>query len=162
MISLIVAAVVIICDLASKLAVLEKLKDVGSVSVIKGVLRFTYVENRGAAFGMLSDSRWVFLVGSVLIVALISYIIWKMRNKNRLFDVTLGLILGGGIGNMIDRIRLGYVVDFIDFCAFPFWKWVFNVADAAVVIGCILLAVVIITDNSLFEDGKKDGGNKVE
>ena len=162
MLSAIVAAIVIVFDLVSKLAVLANLKSVGSISVIKGVLNFTYVENRGAAFGMLSDSRWVFLLGSVLIVAFIVFLILKMGNQNKLFDVTLGLILGGGIGNMIDRVRLGYVVDFIDFCAFPFWKWVFNVADSAVVIGCILLAVVIITDKNLFDEDKKDGGSKDE
>ncbi len=163
MLSAIVAIVVIAIDIITKQLVLANLKNADSLEVIDGVLRFSYVENRGAAFGMLQNNRLFFLAASIVIIAAVGFVIVKVRGKNRLLDVVLGLILGGGIGNMIDRISLGYVVDFIDFYAFSFWKWVFNVADSAVVVGCILFAVVIFTDKKLFgEDTKKTGEEKDE
>jgi signal peptidase II len=111
------------------------------------VLRFTYLENRGAAFGMLDDQRWVFLVVSTLmIVGLLAYII-KAKPKSRFVMTSLTLIISGGIGNMIDRVMLGYVIDFIDFCAFPnLWKWVFNVADSAVCVGTAMLLLYLVLD----------------
>ena len=67
-------------------------------------------------------------------------------NKRPLSRVALAMIVGGGIGNMIDRIRLGFVVDFIDFCAFDFWVWVFNIADAAVCVGAALVFLDLILE----------------
>lgn len=146
MISVIIAAVVVLIDQLSKLLVINNLMPIGNVPLIKGVLEFTYVENDGAAFGMLSDNRYVFMIASVLIIALLGFVIYNYHGQSKLFDVCLGLILGGGVGNMIDRIRFGYVVDFIDFCAFDFWTWVFNIADSAVVVGCILAIVFVMFD----------------
>jgi signal peptidase II len=77
----------------------------------------------------------------------------KKKPKNKLLTVSLVLIIGGGIGNMIDRVLLGYVIDFIDFCAFPnLWVWVFNIADAAICIGTGLLALYMII--STIEEAK--------
>ena len=81
-----------------------------SVDIIPGVLRFTYIRNEGAAFGSFSDSRWVFMVlSAVAIVGILVYFFVK-KPQNKLFCSALTLIVGGGVGNMIDRIRLGYVV----------------------------------------------------
>lgn len=146
MLSAIIAFVVVLLDQISKHIVCLNLKPVGSIELIKGILNFTYVENTGAAFGMLSDNRVVFMVFSVIIIAVLSYIVAIYHGQSKLFDVCLGLIVGGGIGNMVDRAFLGYVVDFIDFCAFDFWVWVFNVADCAVVVGCILAIIFLIFD----------------
>ena len=146
MLSTIIAIVVVLLDQISKHFVCTNLKPVGSVPVIEGILNFTYVENRGAAFGILSDNRAVFMVISVVIIAVLGYIVAMFHGQSKLFDVCLGLIVGGGIGNMVDRAFLGYVVDFIDFCAFDFWVWVFNIADSAVVVGCILAIIFVIFD----------------
>lgn len=129
-------------DQLTKQLVVAFLAEKGSVDVIPGVLRFTYVENDGAAFGMLADHRWVFMVISVLaIVAMLIYL-WKFRPDSAWACWGLSLIIGGGIGNMIDRVYLDYVIDFIDFCAFPsLWAWVFNVADACVCVGAGILGV---------------------
>ncbi len=118
-----------------------------SVQVIPHLFNFTYIRNEGAAFGSLSNSRWVFMIASsVMIVGILVYMFWK-KPKNKLLSTALTLIVAGGIGNMIDRIRLGYVIDFIDFCAFPkLWMWTFNVADSFVVVGAGLIILYIILD----------------
>lgn len=113
-----------------------------SVPLIDGVFHLTYIKNEGAAFGSLSNYRWVFMTASVLlIVGIIVYAVLK-RPKSTCLCLALGMLLGGGIGNMIDRIFLGYVVDFLDFCAFPdLWKWIFNGADTFVCVGTALMVI---------------------
>ncbi|MBQ1194946.1 MAG: signal peptidase II [Clostridia bacterium] len=147
MLWIILLVLIIFADQLSKWLVVALLQGKESVYVIPGVLRFTYVENDGAAFGMLDDHRWVFLVlSTVMIIALIFYIV-KYKPSSKWVMTSLILIVGGGIGNMIDRILLGYVIDFIDFCAFPqLWRWVFNIADSAVCVGTFMLSVWLIID----------------
>ena len=144
MLSIIIAILTAALDQITKLFCMRYLEPVGSVDIIPGIFRFTYVENRGAAFGSFAEHRWVFMISTTVVIAVLLYAIYKMRGRSRFLDVLLGLLLGGGVGNMIDRIRLGYVVDFLDFCAFDFWKWVFNVADCAVTVGAVMLAVYIL------------------
>ena len=160
----IVASVLV--DQISKLLVVRFLTEVGSVDVIPGIFRFTYVENRGAAFGMLSEHRWVFMVlSTVAIVALLIYL-WKFRPDSGLACTAFSLIIGGGIGNMIDRVRLNYVIDFLDFCAFPkLWVWVFNVADACVCIGAgmlILWCVLAMVEEARAKKKPTDGAEPSE
>ena len=156
---IIVIAAAVVVDQVSKVLVIKFLKDLVSVEIIPGILRFTYVENRGAAFGMLSDNRWIFMIiSSLAIVAIVVYL-WKFRPDSILEGLALSMIVGGGIGNMIDRVALGYVVDFIDFCAFPsLWMWVFNVADACVCVGAGLLVLWLIL--SMIEDSKQAKAQK--
>ena len=136
---------VIALDQGSKLLILSTLYG-DRLELIPGVLRFTYVENKGMAFGLLADHRWVFMLLSVLGIALIGVYLYFFA-KTLLSRTALSLIIGGGIGNMIDRVRLGFVVDFIDFCAFPkLWSWVFNIADAAVCVGAGLFILDLILD----------------
>ena len=136
---------VIAVDQGSKLLVLSTLYG-DRIDLIPNILRFTYVENKGMAFGLLADHRWVFMVFSVLGIALIAVYFYFFA-KTLLSRTALALIIGGGIGNMIDRVRLGFVVDFIDFCAFPeLWSWVFNIADAAVCVGAGLFILDLILD----------------
>ncbi len=137
----------VLADQVTKFLVVNFLDRSESLDIIKGVFRFTYVENRGAAFGMLNDSRWVFMViSTVAIVALLVYLI-KFSPDNKMARLGIALVIGGGIGNMIDRIFLGYVIDFLDFCAFPnLWMWVFNVADACVCVGAGIIALYLIID----------------
>ena len=147
MLWIILLVLIIFADQLSKWLVVAYLQGKESVYLIKGVLRFTYVENDGAAFGMLDDHRWVFLVlSTVMIIALIYYIV-KYKPQSKWVMTSLILIVGGGIGNMIDRLLLVYVIDFIDFCAFPnLWRWVFNIADSAVCVGTFMLSLWLILD----------------
>lgn len=118
-----------------------------SVSVIPHVFNFTYIRNSGAAFGSLTESRWVFMIASTVMIVAILVFMFVKKPKSKLLLWALTLIVSGGIGNMIDRIRLGYVIDFIDFCAFPkLWMWTFNVADSFVVIGAGLIILYLILD----------------
>lgn len=134
-------------DQISKYLIVLNLDLYESVEIIPGVFRFTYIRNEGAAFGSMSDSRWLFMIMSVvMIVGILVFIFWK-KPKSKLLMSALTMIVAGGIGNMIDRIRLGYVIDFLDFCAFPnVWKWTFNVADSFVVIGAGIIILWMILD----------------
>ena len=137
---------VIFADQLTKWLIVTYLPDEG-VALIPDVFRFTYVENRGAAFGMLADQRWVFIVISTVALAAMAFYMFKFKPEGWLVRCSLAFIIGGGIGNMIDRVLLGYVIDFLDFCAFPgLWKWVFNVADAFVCVGAGMLMLYLILD----------------
>jgi signal peptidase II len=115
-----------------------------SVPIIPEALQLTYLENRGAAFGMLANNRWVFLIISTVgILAVLGYMLIK-RPTSKILCLALSFIVGGGIGNMIDRVLLGYVVDFIDFCLINFA--IFNVADSFVCVGAGLLSLWVILD----------------
>ena len=153
MLYLIVALIVafaVVSDQVTKFLVVKFLSPEGtSVDVIPGVYRFTYVRNGNGMMGLFNENRWVFVVLSLVVVAAIVVYFWKARPKNRLLCVSLGMILGGGLGNMIDRIfhADGRVVDFIDFYAFPkVWKYIYNVADIFVTIGTALLMIFLIVD----------------
>ena len=140
-----IVAAVITVDQLSKMLVLTYLYE-GQVEVIPGILNFTYVENDGMAFGLLSEHRWVFLLFSVVGIGLMAFYLCRYV-KRWGSRVALALIIGGGIGNMIDRLSLGFVVDFIDFCAFPqLWYWVFNVADACVCVGAGIFILDLILE----------------
>lgn len=131
-------------DQLSKFLAVKLLAPIESVPLWEGVLHLTYVENKGAAFGMLADHRWVFMsISSVAIIAIALYL-YSGKNASKLFTSALMLIVSGGIGNMIDRIALGYVVDFIDFALIDFA--VFNVADSLVCIGAGLLVLSLVLD----------------
>ena len=112
---------------------------------IDGLLGFCYIKNEGAAFGMLANHRWVFMSAtSLLIIAVMAYLFFKKVN-DKLLLLSLAMIVGGGIGNMIDRIAYGYVIDFIEFLFVDFY--VFNIADSFVVVGCGLMILYIIIDS---------------
>ena len=115
-----------------------------SFPIWQDVLHLTYARNEGAAFGILSDQRWVFLVFStVAIVGLLIYL-FAFPPKSRFVKIVLAMIIGGGIGNMIDRTILGYVIDFIDFTLIDFA--IFNVADSFICVGAFLLIGYLIWD----------------
>ena len=131
-----------------------------TIPVIKDIFHFTYIRNEGAAFGMLSEHRWVFMIiSSVAIVAMCIYL-FKFCKERMLTRIGIALVIGGGIGNMIDRIFLGYVVDMID-CRFIDF-YVFNVADSCVCVGAgiVFLGVLLDTIKELKESkAKKLAGN---
>ncbi|MEJ8555190.1 signal peptidase II [Tepidibacter sp. Z1-5] len=132
----------VLLDQITKYYALNFLSKVGSIPIINNIFNLTYVENRGAAFGMLQNQKWFFVLVAIVVVSFIVYHLRTNKNISRIYQVSLILILAGAIGNVIDRIRLNFVVDFFDFIVWP----VFNVADMCVVIGGILLSYIIIFD----------------
>ena len=151
-----IVAGVVALDQISKALVLNLMYE-GQIVLIPGVLNFTYVENRGMAFGLLSEHRWVFLVLSSIGIVLMALYLWYYA-KTTLSRVGLSMVVAGGIGNMIDRLALGFVVDFIDFCAFDFWAWVFNVADAAVCVGAAIFVLDLVLE--LVREARSKGKEK--
>ena len=115
-----------------------------SVPILPGVFQLTYLENPGAAFGMLQNNRWVFLIVSTVGILAVFFYLFVKRPTSKLLCVALSFIVGGGVGNMIDRVLLGYVIDFFDFCLINFA--IFNVADSFVCIGAGMLALWVILD----------------
>lgn len=163
---LIIAGVVLL-DQLTKQIVLHTLEVGESVALIPNVFHFTHIKNDGAAFGMLDNARWVFIVASLIAVAAITFYLVKFRPKNPWMYVPLAMIAGGGIGNMIDRLFYGetfgngLVVDFLDFCAFPdLWHWIFNVADAFVVVGAGIVFVYLIGE--IIKEGKEEKRKKAQ
>ena len=163
-----VAALAVVIDQISKVLSVKYLLD-GSYEVIPKVLYFTYVENDGMAMGLLDDQRWIFMtLSTVAIVGLIVYMIgWKPKSK--FACAAIALIIGGGIGNMIDRFSytgilpdtLGEKVvrDFIDFRGFgELWPWVFNIADSCVCVGGAMLFLWCLV--SIFKDAKAEKEKK--
>ena len=138
----VISALLIIIDQATKYITVSKLKPLGSVEIIKGILSFTYVENKGAAFGILQNARWVFIIATIIIIAALIVYKIKFKVKSKIFDCSSALLISGGIANLIDRIFLGYVVDMIEvtFIDYP----VFNFADCCVVVGAILLCIYVL------------------
>lgn len=134
-----VIILVIAADQFSKFLVSAHLAEIGTFPIIEDIFHFTYVENRGAAFGMLSEHRWVFMTLSIVGIALlIVWLAWD-KPKSKWLRTAISLVIGGGIGNMIDRIALGYVIDFID-CRFIDF-YVFNIADSCVCVGCAMFVI---------------------
>ena len=149
----------IVLDQLTKLLITTFMELGDSIPIIKNVLHITYWENSGAAFGMLSDRRWVFiLVSTVTIIGLLIFL-YLGHAQNRLYAIAISLIISGGIGNMFDRLYLGYVIDFIDFQLIDFA--IFNGADSFVCIGAglLILAMVLeVIDEA--KKSKKDGKEK--
>lgn len=132
-----------------------KLADGSVAKFIPGVVQFKYAENTGMAFSMLSGARWVFIALTVVVCVGVFYYLFSNRCKSLWLYWSLGVILSGGIGNLIDRIRFGYVVDFIEptFVNFA----IFNIADCAVTCGAVVLVGYLLYD--AFKDVKKPKEN---
>ena len=140
-------------DQITKHLVLANIAMYEDVAVLPGIFHFTYIENKGAAFGMLANNRWVFhVISTVAIAAFVFYII-KYRPKDILLRISLSFVVGGGIGNMIDRCFRGSVVDFIEVDFIDFY--VFNVADIFVCVGCGLMVLYIILSEIKDSKAKK-------
>ena len=144
-VSIVVGSVLI--DFITKKLVMLTMTLGESIPLIPGVLNLTYITNKGAAFGSFAEHRWVFMTLSVIMLIALTVIVLIWDRPKPTFYIGTSLAIGGGIGNMIDRVAYGTVVDFIDFCAFPkVWSWIFNGADSFVCVGAGLLVVYYITD----------------
>ena len=142
-------------DQLTKFLTVENIPLYGQVEFIPGVLSFTYVQNTGAAFSSFQGMQWLFIL---IFIVFTAGIVWEFTRKKMPFTTLerwfIALIYAGGLGNMIDRLRFGYVVDMIktEFMNFP----VFNVADCLITCGCILLlGHLFFFNRDFWKDEKK-------
>ena len=156
---LMIIAGIIFLDQLSKWLTVINLGLHETFPLIEGVFHFTYVRNTGAAFSMFDkpEERWIFMtISTVAIIALAIYL-WYNRKGSKLLCVALSFIIGGGIGNMVDRCILKYVIDMLDFRLINFA--IFNVADSFVCVGVGLFALAVILEE--IENSKKEKAEKL-
>ncbi len=143
---ILIASLILALDRFSKYLVSSLMQVGDSIPLFENFLHLTYVRNPGAAFGMLPYRTVFFVVITVVVALFIVYYYRLLTEDHRLLRFSLALLLGGAIGNLIDRLNTGYVVDFIDF---KIWPPVFNVADSAIVIGIGLFLIAYWRDETL-------------
>jgi len=138
---------VLIVDQVSKIIVARHIPLHSSIDIIDGFFRITHIRNAGAAFGLMAGHSLSFYLFSLVAFVAIVFVLWYFRNlsdRDVTSAVALSLVLAGALGNLIDRLRLGEVIDFLD-VYYGKWHWpAFNVADASVSVGVSLLALIII------------------
>ena len=145
---LLISTLVVIADQGLKFYINNNFH-LGEVhQLIPGILSLTYVQNNGAAWNLLSGQMWIFYCISIVAIGVCLYFSFNSKYKNVCFDIGISLVLGGIIGNFIDRLHLKYVIDMLqlDFINFN----IFNIADSAITIGVILVFIYL-----LFFEGKK-------
>lgn len=158
-IPVIIAAVLVIVDQITKNIALTNLKPIENTTFIKGFMDFTFVENRGAAFGILNGKTWLLLLLAVVICIILIIIMKKLPHTKDYgyLKTSFVLILAGAVGNMIDRVVRGYVVDFFEFTFIKFP--VFNMADIYVVVGTIAMAFIVLF---VIKDEKQGNDNVID
>lgn len=137
-----IAIIVIALDQLTKWAVVKNMELYESIPVITGWLNITSTRNKGAAFSILQNQTILFIILASIVSIVLIYMIFKISKSQILLKISLALILGGAIGNLIDRIDTGSVIDFIDVQFINFA--IFNIADSAVVVGSILMIIWVI------------------
>ena len=153
------AALVVVTDQITKYLTVSNIPLRGEASFLPGFLNFTYFQNDGAAWSILEGQQWLFIL---LFLALTVAVIWEYRKKALPFTTferwCIAAVYAGGLGNMIDRVRLGYVVDMIDLDFWPLTGFpIFNVADCFITCGCIALLFHLVFFNRKFwKDEKKE------
>lgn len=150
--SILLCILLIALDQFTKWLAVAKLKDRDAFVLIEGVFELDYLENRGVAFGMFQNQRWPILIFGAVLMAAIIFIICRMPDgkKFNILQILLVCIVAGGIGNMIDRLFLGYVVDFFSFVLIHYP--IFNVADCYVVcatIGLFIMFLFVMKEDDL-------------
>ncbi len=136
----------VLADQAIKIGIARTMQLGESIPLLAGSFHITYIENPGSAFGMFANQRWIFIVAGILVVLAAGVMYRRLSGTGRLVRLGAALLLGGAVGNLIDRIRLGRVIDFLDFRVWP----VFNIADIGICVGvaCLIYA--------LLHDGEKE------
>jgi signal peptidase II len=147
---LILIAAVALADQAIKLFVTSHFAMMSEKAIIDGFFYIHYIPNDGIAMGLLAGKQLVVIVVTgIIMLALACYIFMSRKKESPLTLAVLSIIVGGGIGNLIDRIRLGYVIDYLDFRV---WDYIFNFADICVVVGCFALLFIICFDTRKRKD----------
>ena len=141
-----IIAILIGLDQLSKYWVLNYLQEIGSIPVIQNVFHLTYVENRGAAFGMFQNNQMIFVVVALIASIAGLYMLHSKKINSKICKFSIVLIIAGALGNLIDRVRLDFVVDYFDFVFI--WNYVFNLADCFIVVGTILLCIYVVLFDS--------------
>lgn len=139
---LVISLIVVIADQGLKNYIVTNFKIGDEHTVIPGILSFTYLQNDGAAWNIFSGQMILFYLISIAAIAVVFYYLFNPKYKNWLFDTGLALVLGGIIGNFIDRLHLKYVIDMLqlDFVQFN----IFNIADSAITVGIVLVFIYLI------------------
>lgn len=151
-----IAIIGIIIDQGTKIAIDRSMQLFDSVRIIENFFHITYVRNRGAAFSFLSDASWrlpFFIVISIIAALVILVAFRKLRDDQRLAHMSLAMIFSGAVGNLIDRVRLGEVIDFLDVHWYRHHWPAFNVADSLICVGVILLAVDMVLEEKRLKKG---------
>ena len=140
MVTTIIISIILLCiDQISKLLVVNLLTKTDSITIIKNFFYLTYINNDGAAFSILVGKRIFLILIAVLVIVMLIRYIKKNNIQNKLELVSISLIIGGSLGNLMDRVIRGYVIDFLDFKIFNYNFPIFNLADTLIVIGVFLL-----------------------
>lgn len=144
MLQIIIIVLAVAADQLTKYFLVPLIPDGGSITVIPGVFNLSYTSNPGASFGILPGFQIFFIIVTVIVVAAGGVYMVRTRRKQSLFlKICLSLIIGGAIGNFIDRVFIGQVRDFLDFSQIHF-PWIFNIADACLVVGAIMLGLYVV------------------
>ena len=130
----------LIADQAVKHLVRTTMVQGQSIPIIENIFHITYIENPGAAFGILANQRMLFLILTAVIVGVMIYLYCSLNNKKSLTAISLGIVVSGAIGNFIDRFMQGTVTDFLDFRIWP----IFNIADICICVGLALICYFVI------------------
>ena len=144
---------VFVLDRLTKIWIDTRMDLYQTIPVLENVFHITYVRNPGGAFGLLASRPGFFVLANVVIIALLIYIYREMKPAPRLVATAVGLMVGGAMGNLYDRIRFGTVIDFLDFRIWP----VFNIADIGIVVGAGLLAIFLLREGWGPVEKKKEG-----
>lgn len=152
--NVIIPVLVVIFDQLVKRWAATDLQAVGSIPLWEGVFHLTYCENTGAAFSMFTGQRWLLLAVTVVFLAMLLWAQLRGWMQNTFGHMSLNFVIGGAIGNMIDRFFLGYVVDMFDFCLIDFP--VFNVADIFLCVGVGMMMLYILVMEPKIEKAKKE------
>lgn len=156
MLWILLASLLVIADQLTKGLVLanDVLTNGGRITIIDNFFHLIFTVNRGAALSFLADTEWgiyVLTAISFIVGIAVAGLLWRQRYGMKLFSLTLALILGGTVGNLIDRVRMGGVVDFLDF-QFGSWHFpTFNIADSSLTIGAVLLIILFIAAGDRIE-----------
>ena len=138
----------ILADQAIKFLVVSYMKLGESIPVLAGIFHITYIENPGAAFGLFANQRVIFIVAAALVIAAACLMYRRLMSEKVIVRWGVALLLGGAAGNLIDRVRIGCVIDFLDFRIWP----VFNIADIGICIGVALLMYALLFDKEKEKD----------
>jgi signal peptidase II len=156
-----IAGVIVALDQVTKALIDDFMTLHESRTIVEGLVRLTYVQNRGAAFGILSEAglpyqSLMFSVVSLLALLAIALYAWRMPVQSRLPQTALAMVMGGAVGNLLDRARLGYVIDYVDMYWGPHHWPAFNVADSAITVGVALLVIDILRNPEMDESPKAE------
>ena len=135
MLLIMIAALVVIVDQFTKYIVASKMIEGMSIPIVDGIFHLTFILNPGAAFGILENNRWFFVLTALAVLAFLFYYRHVILSETRMVQFGIALFAGGALGNLIDRIRIGLVIDFFDLRIWP----IFNVADIAICLGVGLI-----------------------